>query len=461
MKEKDKPVIILAEGDGVNPEKVESLSRSATLTFISSIASLVLGMTTSIITSRALGPALKGNIDLLNATMSLSITIFGFSLPAGVTYWIAKEEIDLYKLARRLFFVAIIQGCIVWLTLFIIAWTPWQDAFIPSIYHPWGAVIVAVGTFATLLYSYWRAFLAGMQRFITNSILDVINRLLILISAIIALLWANNKGEVAVITVVVASTLAVIVSAIGAYPFALYNVKKVVQPDRLLEIWKTSRPFYFGNLVQFLNYRLDVFLVVYFIGIQTLAHYTVAVSIAQLLWLPALTLQSILFPRLTHMQNEEQRSKETAQIARMTFALTLIMGIALALISVWGITLLYGDKFAPSTPLLLLLLPGIVAFSGANILAAYLTAIGHQSLNLVASLVGVIFTIFINIILLPILGVAGASIASSTSYIATTLLLLYFFCQRTKLPIVSATILNMDDINKLLSLVPSRLLSST
>ena len=58
-----------------------------------------------------------------------------------------------------------------------------------------------------------------------------------------------------------------------------------------------SMPAYLGNLLQFLNYRLDVFFVAQFRPMEELGCYTLAVSLAQLIWVLSSARPLSLCPR--------------------------------------------------------------------------------------------------------------------------------------------------------------------
>jgi O-antigen/teichoic acid export membrane protein len=73
------------------------------------------------------------------------------------------------------------------------------------------------------------------------------------------------------------------------------------------------------------------------------------------------------------------------------------------------------------------LLPGIVIFSAANVVASYLAGIGKPRLNFLVSLAGLFVTVVLNLLLIPRLNIVGAAISSTASYATSTALILWFF----------------------------------
>jgi O-antigen/teichoic acid export membrane protein len=79
----------------------------------------------------------------------------------------------------------------------------------------------------------------------------------------------------------------------------------------------------------------------------------------------------------------------------------------------------YGSKFSDSLQPFLLLLPGVTGFSLVTVLAAHIAGCGRPSINLVAAGVALVVTLSLDLMLIPRIGVPGAAIASSASYLTS------------------------------------------
>jgi O-antigen/teichoic acid export membrane protein len=97
--------------------------------------------------------------------------------------------------------------------------------------------------------------------------------------------------------------------------------------------------------------------------------------------------------------------------------------------------LIFGAAFRPSVTPLLWLLPGIVAFSVANVIASYFAGIGKPRLNFYVALAGLAVTVLFDLLLIPALGIAGAAIASTLSYSASTAVIIWLFVRESSLPV--------------------------
>lgn len=180
---------------------------------------------------------------------------------------------------------------------------------------------------------------------------------------------------------------------------------------------------HFSNILTFLNYRLDLFLVNFFLGPAAAGIYTVAIRLVEQLWMVSQAVSIVIFPRLSAIYGTQtDKNAYTPILARSVMWLTLLGSVALALIADPLIDFLFGPEFALANPALLILLPGIILFSCGRVLANDVAARGLVTLNLaLAGLVLIINTIA-NLILIPQIGLIGAAIATTIAYTVSFLM---------------------------------------
>src|SRR4030095_13532204 len=77
-------------------------------------------------------------------------------------------------------------------------------------------------------------------------------------------------------------------------------------------------PCYAANAAQFLNYKLDVFVVGFFAGQASVGRYTLAVSLAQLLWLMSNSVASVLLPKVASSTDTENNIRHTSRVSRLS-----------------------------------------------------------------------------------------------------------------------------------------------
>jgi O-antigen/teichoic acid export membrane protein len=416
-------------------------------TFITSIVMVPVGLITSIILARLLGPSGKGSFDLFFATPALLLTLIGFSLPAGITYFVAKKDISLSQLFFGLFPLIFLQGILALCLLIIVNQTKISSAFLPIEYGYSSIYLIFLILLVTLVMSYLRAIFLGKQIINTLNMTDLLLKsglLLFLLLNFGAYYWF--KYSITVVNIVLGNICVMILLIMMLFRKMISLPTAVkIEKINLKEIIYYSIPCYFSNAIQFLNYRLDIFLVSLFIGTSGLGLYTIAVSIAQLIWLSSNAIATALFPAIASSQHDSiNKAEQIAQLTRFVFFSSVVLALAFACLSPL-IPLFYGESFRPSIKAMLCLLPGITIFTIANILASFFAGIGKPQKNLIVSTSGVVFSVALDLLLIPKWGIIGASITSSISYSISTILLIIFFVQETHIPFSKLLVVNQND----------------
>lgn len=422
---------------------------------------LPLGIATSILIARSVGPAGKGSLDLIVATSALLGMVLAMSLPQGVTFVVAQGKVAANVLASQLVVVSVLQALAALIILSLLRFTPYFEMFLPA----WGLWIVAgvvMYVWVDLVTKFWSGIHAGQQHIAVVNNAEFLGRVAQFVSIFIlsaALYWSGSRLSVGVLFLVTLSASMLI----NLLQFASLGFKFQLSSDLsgLKGALNFALPCYAANLAQFLNYKLDVFVVGFFAGTASVGRYTLAVSLGQLLWLMSNSVATVLLPKIAASTDDGVSIRHTARVTRLSVWATAICGLALGVLATQAIPLAYGEAFRPSVMALLWLLPGIVLFSIANVLAAYIAGIGKPRLNLLVSGVSLVVTITLDLLLIPKLNIVGAAIASTVSYSLSALLLIVFFMRETGAPLREILLPTSEDVRMLLSVARLRVSSES
>jgi O-antigen/teichoic acid export membrane protein len=392
---------------------------------------LPLGIATSILIARSVGPTGKGTLDLIVATSLLLAMLLGLSLPQGVTYAIAQGKVAPTVLAFQLLLVSLLQASLALAIVGLLHVTGNSSTFLPN----WGALIVigvVVYVWFELLNKFWGAILTGEQQIAVVNNAELIGRMTQFVSLFIlagTLYFFGKRLSVGLLFLVTLSASVLInLLLISSLHFKFEMSRDLSGLKAALAF---ALPCYAANTAQFLNYKLDVFVVGFFAGKTAVGRYTLAVSLAQLLWLMSNSVATVLLPKVAAATDMGDSVRHTARVTRLSLWATAACSLALAALGSQAIPMLYGEAFRPSVLALLCLLPGIVIFSVANVLAAYIAGIGKPRLNFWVSAISLVITIGLDFALIPKLDIVGAAIASTVSYSVSALLLIIFFIRET------------------------------
>lgn len=174
-----------------------------------------------------------------------------------------------------------------------------------------------------------------------------------------------------------------------------------------------------SNLLTYLNYRSDLFLVNAIAGTTAAGLYAIAIRLAEQVWLISQAFATIALPRFSALTiTDNARNKVAPQMARIVFWLTISAGGLLAVCAEPLIVLLFGAEFIASSATFRILLIGVVALSASQILASDLASRGLVGINLAIVALVLFVNIVFNLKLIPEYGIQGAASATSGAFAA-------------------------------------------
>lgn len=426
-------------GGRIEPGATRPIQGTAKLTlhtFATTVASNVALGGVSIVIARSLGPSEKGSYDLILATAALLATFLGLSLPTGVTYVVARGDAAVRPIIGRVSGLVVVQAILAVGLLVGIRNSPVAFAFIPpglGDFVMW-ATIVLVGL--TLLQSTFRAVVVGRRKIVLANRLDLFGRLsqLILFAAAWGTLWRLGR-EPRVFHFVWLAVASVAITCVLYFRAAYAEAGTTPSDEKAIgKVWRYALTCHAGNIAQFLNYRVAVFLVGYFLGTTAVGHYTLAMTLSQLHWLVAQAAATVLLPVVAARSGAGENSAvHVAAVSRMVVAITCVTALATAIISGTLVPWVFGAEFEGSLLPLYLLLPGVVAFVPSIVLASYFGGHGRPSVHLKGSATGLVTMLVLSVWLVPRFGTAGAAVATSAAYLLGSAVLLVAFTRSTRL----------------------------
>jgi len=400
--------------------------RGTTVTFTSGVLTLLLGLGTSVILARVLGPEGRGIYALAVLLPSLIVTFGNLGIGPATVYYVARGEFRREEilgnnvlLSAGIGSIGVLAGLVV--VLFF------REAIFPGValgYLLLALLLVPAQVFS----SYVRYVLLGAQRIKEFNYVQIAHSILFLGFIALALLGLRAG----VTGAIVAALLSWLLVDLLVFRFALRVSGGIdLKPNRAYIKQATTYGVqaHLANILGFLNYRVDMFLVNGFLGPAAVGLYAVGVGLVEKLWMISHAASTVLFPRVA-AENEEQRRKEfTPLVARTVLWITALGALVLALVARWIVLLLYSEAFLPAVGALQALLVGIVALSAGRVLSNDIAGRGFPGLNIYSGLAAVATNIALNLLWIPRYGIVGAAWASTASYTVLFLVALFFYCR--------------------------------
>lgn len=189
-----------------------------------------------------------------------------------------------------------------------------------------------------------------------------------------------------------------------------------------------------GNVLQFVNLRLDLLLVSALLRVQAAGVYLVALRVAEVVVQVANSVAALIFPQVAS-QADPNDTTSTERATRVTLSIVAISAVALALVAEPLLTIAFGEAFRSGTAALRLTLLGMVPLALTRILTSDLKGRGRADLASIANLMAVLLTAVFGLLLIPAFGIEGAAMAGVGAYagLAVALLIAYRYVTRAPL----------------------------
>jgi len=110
------------------------------------------------------------------------------------------------------------------------------------------------------------------------------------------------------------------------------------------------------------------------------------------------------------------------------------MLVVLAIIPSEVFGFVFGKDFSTIKQLLFFLMPGILSIAVSNVYGHYFAALNQMRVLIVKSTIGLVFTVVLSIILIPLWSLTGACIVTSVSYLSSSVYLLIAFYKSKSVP---------------------------
>lgn len=218
-----------------------------------------------------------------------------------------------------------------------------------------------------------------------------------------------------------------VVAAFGAayVPFVLFSLVALareggfagLRPRLAGELMRYGIRSQGGAMSSVATTGLDMTIMPLFVAAAAIGRYSVAVSVASMI--------SVLFGTLGSVVLSAAAARDSLDIVvratRSVLAAATVAAVGLAATAWFLIRLVYGSAYSEAYVLMLLLLPGIVAWATNYSVTAGLQSIGRPGRASIAQAYGAAVTVIGLLVLLPTIGAVGASITSTVAYVVALL----------------------------------------
>lgn len=433
---------------------MQILNKNIFYTFLTQIPALIISIIAGVFITRLLGPEGKGVFSVYLANIEIMALMFSFGTEQGIVYFISNKKINEKKIqaiSLLVFFTAILLNAI------IVFSVNNKIIFVDNYNGLFYRLFLFFVFVITFINSIIVAFLKAKKEFkkvnfflLISAVLNLITYFTVFVLNKLSLINYSIKLIFIIsISLIIINLIFYLLFFFKTY-FFRPNFHLKLKTD-ILPFYKFSFVGYLGMLVNFLNYRLDIWFVSYFKGTIQLGLYALAVNFSQLIMMISKIVSSVMMPYLSE-DDIKQRRNIFQLYSRVNFFVISISVTVLYFTGNYLLVFLYGQDFYGSVAPFKILIISMIFTGTSQLFSSFLSASGRNDLCLYTNIIGLIFTVVLDFILIPKFGIIGSAYATFSSYLSIFLAYFAILIFKDKFTIKQLFITNISDFKTVLNI---------
>lgn len=400
------------------------------------------GLVAAVVLARALGPDGFGIYTAIFATITIVLHLADLGVRQAVTYTMGQRHFRDQDIVSSLLAIAMLTSLVgVAATLAVFATGP-------TLSYGVGTLAPAIASIPLLLIAtYSQGVALAKGKIGAFNRMELTQRLVFLLALAILLLLAGWGPPGATISYF-----------LGALAVALYSIRVLARVATPRPAWVAGVPkalvskgfaYAVALFLLDLNYRIDVILLERLASVESVGLYSAGVRLAELLWQIPAALGVVLFSDSAQSRERASAVATTTHVLRTTLPIVGLGCVGMYVVAPWVLSSLFGETFAPAVRATRLLLPGIAAAVVFKVLYADLAGSGRP--RLAVPVFGAIATlnVALNFVLIPRMGIEGAAVASSASYVVGAVAFATMYARLHGVGLRETLVMNSSDIRHL------------
>lgn len=388
-------------------------TKNTLITFFTRILQLILGIGTSVIIARVLGPEGKGIYSLAILLPALLIIFTNLGIGPASVYYIGKKKYAPKEVFGNNIISSIFISIFTVLVGLIIIFF-FSNSLFPGVAKEYLFLALSLIPFQIFL-NFVINILLSLQKIKKYNLIQLIHTFVFLFLIIIFLLGLHFGIKATIIAGALSLFIACIILFIQTRK-ETGGLSLSLNKDLSKDLLSYGVKSYLGNIATFLYLRIDMWMINIFLNPLAVGLYSIAVVLSEKIQLISQSAGTLLFPKVSSETDGKRLKEFTPLVCRNVLFVTILIAIFFFFLSRWLIVLFYSERFLESVLPFQILLIGAMAVSSSGIIAKDLAGRGKPIINTYIAIISLVLNILLNIILIPTLGIIGAAWASAISY---------------------------------------------
>lgn len=211
--------------------------------------------------------------------------------------------------------------------------------------------------------------------------------------------------------------------------FPLFTLKAQMSFDKTKKLLIFSLPVFLAAAAGTVLGYTDTILITYFRSLTEVGLYNAAMPTSQLLWIVASSITIVLLPVSAELWTKKERQL-LSKIVQTSLKLCFVAIIPLVIVFVSFpeifLRLFFGEAYVAASAAMQILAINAAFFTLFAISSTVLLGIGKTKINVIVYSFVALLNLAGNILLVPSFGIAGAAFSTTISYLAGSVLSLYY-----------------------------------
>jgi len=390
-------------------------------TVFSKVFTAGIGFIVVIITARALGAAVRGDIALLLLNISI-IGLFQGIFNGSVLIYLTPKFSFI-----KLFFLTNL------LSLIFAIGLPYLMVALKLLEVGQVNTLVVLTALQGLLTTS-QSLLLGKEKIQQFNLLEIIKSSVLLIS-IIYFFWSMN--DISLESVIYGYALSYIIPLVFSFfhilkYFKSEPIENKEEKSMLSSLLKYGFEIQINNISHMINYRFCFYIIEKWKGKDALGIFSIALSLCEVIWIIAKSISTFQYSKIVNTTDAESQRKLTIHSLQLSLLATIPPLAVLLVLPNSLFAFIFGEEFGSIRTVLFSLSLGVIFLSIFTIINHYFSGIGKNKPNIIGSFIGNIVVISSCLMLIPIWGNIGAGIATSVTFLVILAYIVYRFMRHTK-----------------------------
>ncbi|MFZ3074110.1 MAG: oligosaccharide flippase family protein [Minisyncoccales bacterium] len=404
-----------------------SFSTNTLTTLVTRILSAICSIAVSISIARFFGPEGNGAYSLAVVLSSVATTCVLFGLTTATVFCVGKNKYPLGQVIAGNVFLSLAAGALGVSGILL------AGIFFDGIFGGMAFLNIVLAIAAVPLalgFNLLSHILIGLGNIRAYNRISL-SQSLVLLVLVLALPQFLNLGISAAILAYAVSFFIADILFVRATAKEAGGIDWRLNRDYIKDVFSYGLKIYPSHIFSFLSTRVNFFLINAFLNPAAVGLYSIAVALSEGLLIFAKSVSTVLISRVVSETDPKKLKEFTPLVYRSVIFVILPAVLILALVARPLILLAYSVSFADAVEPLRILLIGVIAYCGWEILSNDICGRGRQAIishiSAAAFFAGIIFNVFF----ISRWGIIGAAWAADATYC------LMFFCALAAYKIIS------------------------